>query len=147
MIPKISKIADLKENSSTAIIFDSSDQYQFAGFTDDEKMYVAGKLEKNNDCIVHKYPSMIFFFKPKVEKEIYLQLETARKAGSKLYDALKEENIETVQIADFSKSELALAFIEGLLLSCYSFDKYKKEKDDFLLKNIRIVNSPITDSD
>jgi leucyl aminopeptidase len=90
---------------------------------------------------------MIFFFKPKVEKEIYLQLETARKAGSKLYDALKEENIETVQIADFRKSELALAFIEGLLLSCYSFDKYKKEKDDFLLKNIRIVNSPITDSD
>lgn len=145
MIPKISKIADLKENSSTAIIFDSSDQYQFTGFTNDEKKYVVGKLEKNNHCIVYKYPSMFFFFKPKVEKEIYLQLEAARKAGSKLYDALKEDNIETVQISDFSKSELAQAFVEGLLLSCYSFDKYKKEKDEFLLKNIGIVNSPITE--
>jgi hypothetical protein len=46
MIPKISKIADLKENSSTAIIFDNISQYHFSGFTEAEKDFVNRKLEK-----------------------------------------------------------------------------------------------------
>jgi leucyl aminopeptidase len=146
MIPKISKIAELKENTSTAIIFDSFDQYLFPEFSDEEKKYVTGKLEKNDDCVVIKYPNLFFCYKSKVGKENYLELEAARKAGSKLYDALKEDKIETVQIADFSKSELALAIIEGLLLSVYSFDKYKKEKEDYSLKNVDIVNSNIAES-
>jgi leucyl aminopeptidase len=146
MIPKISKIAELKENTSTAIIFDSFDQYSFPELSDEEKKYVTVKLKKNSDCVVIKYPNLFFCYKSKNEKENYLELEAARKAGSKLYDALKEDKIETVQIADFSKSELSLAFIEGLLLSVYSFDKYKKEKEDYSLKNVDIVNSNIAES-
>ncbi|HSO87848.1 MAG TPA: M17 family peptidase N-terminal domain-containing protein [Draconibacterium sp.] len=146
MIPKISKIAELKENTSTAIIFDSFDQYPFPEFTDEEKSYVTAKLEKNNDCVVNKYPDLFFCYKSKVEKENYLELEAARKAGSNLYDVLKEDKIETVQIADFSKSELAPAFIEGLLLTGYSFDKYKKEKEDYSLKSVDIVKSNIAES-
>jgi len=144
MIPKISKTAELKENISTAIIFDSIDQFAFAGFTDDEKKYVPGKLEKNSDCIVNKYPKLFFFFKPKNEKENYIEQEAARNAGSKLFDALKDDNIETVQIIDFSKAELGLSFVEGLLLSAYSFDKYKKEKDNNSLKSIEIARSKIS---
>jgi leucyl aminopeptidase len=145
MIPKISKIADLKENYSTAVIFDNTGQYNFLGFTETEKDFVKRKLEKNNDCIVNKYPNLYFFFKTKTEKEHYQEKEAARKAGSKLFDVLKEDKIEMVQIADFSKAELEIAFIEGLLLSGYSFDKYKKEKEDFLLKDISIANSSITE--
>lgn len=147
MIPKISKIAELKENTSTAIIFDSIDQFLFSGFTGNEKNYIAGKLEKNNDCVLHKYPSLYYFFKPKNEKENYIEWEAARVAGSKLFDVLKEEQTEIVQIVDYSESELAAAFVEGLLLSVYTFDKYKKEKEKFCLKNIEIVNSKISDSD
>jgi leucyl aminopeptidase len=73
-------------------------------------------------------------------------MEMARVAGSKFYDTLKEDKIETVQIADFSKSELGLAFIEGLILSCYSFDKYKKEKDDIPLKSIEIAGNSISNA-
>jgi len=146
MNQKISKIAELKDNISTAIIFDSIDQFTFSGFTDDEKKYVAGKLEKNNTCIIKKYPKLLFFFKPKNEKESYIELEAARNAGSKLFDALKEDNIETVQIIDFSKAELGLAFVEGLLLSAYSFEKYKKEKDNISLKSIEINSGKISDA-
>jgi len=145
MIPKISKIAELKENTSTAVIFDNISQFSFAGFSDAEKKYVTQKLEKNNDCIVSKYPSVYFFFKPKNEKENYIEIESARKAGSKLFDALRNEKTETIQIIDFSALELGLAFVEGLLLSCYSFDKYKKEKEDFKLKDLIIAGSKITD--
>ena len=74
MIPKISKLAELKYNISTAIIFDSIDQFTFTGFTDDEKKYVAAKLEKNTDCIIFKYPNLVFFCKTKEEKEKYIEL-------------------------------------------------------------------------
>ncbi len=147
MIPKISKVAELKENTSTAIIFDITDEFSFQGFTNNEKSYVNGKLEKNSDCVLHKYPTLFFFFKPKKEKEKYIETETARVAGSKLFDVLKEEKTETVQIIDLTKAELVASFIEGLLLSLYSFDKYKKEKDEFCLKTIEIVNSKISDAE
>lgn len=146
MIPKISKIAELKEKTSTAFIFDFTDEFSFQGFTDIEKSYVNGKLEKNSSCALHKYPNLYFFFKPKKEKEKYIETEAARIAGSKLFDVLKEEKTETVQIIDLTKAELDAAFIEGLLLSVYSFDKYKKEKDEFCLKTIEIVNSKIDDT-
>jgi leucyl aminopeptidase len=145
MIPKISKIAELKENTSTAVIFDHLDQYSFAGFSDDEKNYVSQKSEKNSDCVVNKYPNLFFFFKPKNEKKSHIEIEEARKAGSKLFDALKTEKIESVQLLDFSKQVLGFAFVEGLLLSCYSFDKYKKEKEEFKLKEIILVQSNISD--
>ena len=118
MIPKISKIADLKENCSTTIIFDSVEQFHFSGFTQAEKDFVNRKLVKNNYCVVNKYPNLFFFFKTKTEKEHYQEMEAARVAGSKFYDNLKDDKIETVQIADLSKAEFGLAFIEGLLLSC-----------------------------
>ncbi len=145
MIPKISQIAEPKTNTSTAIIFDNTDQYSFPGFTDEEKTYVALKLEKNNFCVVNKYPLVHFFFKPKNEKEDHIEMEEARKTGSKLFDILKEDKIESFQIEDFSKLELGSAFIEGVLLSGYSFDKYKKEKDNFHLKNIFVAKANISD--
>ncbi len=145
MIPKISQIVELQKNTSTAVIIDNVNQFSFSGFSDEEKNYVALKLKKNNDCVVNKYPLIHFFFKPKNEKENHIEVEGARKAGSKLFDILKEDKIESVQISDFSKLKLGLAFIEGLLLSCYSFDKYKKEKDNYRLKNIFIAKGKITD--
>ncbi len=145
MIPKISKIAELQENTSRAVLIDNLNLFSYSDFTEAEKNYITQKLEKTNDCVVNKYPLVHFFFKPKNEKENHVEVEEARKAGSKLFDILKEDKIEILQISDFSKLELGLAFIEGLLLSCYSFDKYKKEKDDFELKEIFIANSKITD--
>jgi len=146
MIPKISQIAELQKNISTAVIADKQEQCSLQGYSDDEKNYIALKLEKVGFCVVNKYPLVHFFFKPKNEKETYIETEEARKAGSKLFDILKEEKIESVQIEDFSSLELGLAFIEGLLLSCYSFDKYKKEKDDFLLENIFIIKGSISEN-
>ncbi len=145
MIPKISQLAEPLTNASTAVILDNTDQFSFSGFNDEEKNYVALKLEKSNYCVVNKYPLTHFFFKPKNEKEKHIEFEEARKAGSKLLDILKEDKIESVLIEDFSRLELGLSFIEGLLLSCYAFDKYKKEKDDFRLKDIFIVKSNISE--
>ncbi|MCF6333449.1 MAG: leucyl aminopeptidase family protein [Draconibacterium sp.] len=144
MIPQISKITELKENSSTATLFDNIEQFSLSFLAENESGYLKRKLEKDSDCIIFKYPNIFFFSKIKEEKENHLQIEAVRKAGSKLFDLLKAEKIKTVQLINFSKPELTIAFLEGILLSGYSFDKYKKEKDGFHIEEIFIFDKNCT---
>lgn len=137
----ISKITELKENTSTATIFDQTEQFSLSFLTEPEKEFLKRKLEKENECTIVKHPVLNFFHKTKDEKENYLQLETARKAGSKLFDVLKTEKTDTFQLLNYSKPELTAAFLEGVLLSGYTFDKYKKEKEDFRIQNIYLFDS------
>ncbi|MCD6354875.1 MAG: leucyl aminopeptidase family protein [Prolixibacteraceae bacterium] len=136
MLAKISKITELKENTSTATLFDNFNQFSLAFFSNEEAEYFKMKMEKDEDCAVFRHPNFFFFKKIKEEKENYLKLEAARKAGAKLFDLLKAEKTTTLQLMNFSQPELMLPFLEGLLLNTYSFDKYKKEKESFLLKEI-----------
>ncbi len=145
MIPKISKITELKENTSTAILFSRFEQLSNVQASAGKMDYIQKRLEKDSECVVHNHPVIHFFHRTKEEKEIHLQAEAARKAGAKLFDLLKSEQIKTVQIVNFGTPALCLAFVEGLLLSGYAFDKYKKEKEDYRLETIFIVESEIAD--
>jgi len=144
MLPQISKITELKENSSTATLFDSLEQLYISELTEGENAHLQKQLENETECVIRKYPILLFYGKTKDAKEDYLKVENARKAGSKLYNALKAINVSSVQIRNFSKSELMAAFIEGLLLTGYVFDKYKKEKEEFQIKEIFILNKKIS---
>ncbi|NQU54045.1 MAG: leucyl aminopeptidase family protein [Bacteroidetes bacterium] len=144
MLPQISKIAELKENTSTATLFDELEQLSVSYLTENDSDYLKRNMLKENDCTVFKYPNLFFFNKIKTEKENHILVEKARKAGSKLFDILKAEKIKTVQLMNYSQPELLPAFIEGLLLSDYSFDKYKKEKEEFHIEEILIFNKEIT---
>lgn len=145
MISTISKITGLKENISTAIIFNQLEQVSASMLTDPEKEFLTKKLAKESECSIVKHPVLNFFCKTKEEKENYLQLEAARKAGSKLFDVLKTEKMNAVQLLNFSKPELTAAFLEGVLLSGYTFDKYKKEKEDFRIENIYLFDSTFSE--
>ena len=82
MLPKISKITELKENTSTVTLFDSLNQFPISLLTNTESKYLKDKLEKDNHCTVYRHPNFLFFNKIKEENEKYLQKEEARKAGS-----------------------------------------------------------------
>ena len=140
MQPKISKIATLKENISTAIIFDNTDQLSLSFLNKNEVEYLHKKLEKENACTVYQHPDVLFFSMIKKNPENYIQKESARKAGAKLYNLLKADKIKSVQLMNSSKPELMIAFIEGLLLAGYSFSKYKKEKDDYSPEEILVFD-------
>ena len=144
MIPHISKITELTENSSIATLFDNIEQLPPALLTENESEYLKSKIEKDNDCTVFKYPNVFFFNKIKEEKEKHLQVEAARKAGSKLFDVIKAEKINTIQLKNLSEPEYLPAFLEGLLLAGYTFDKYKKEKEEHFLNEILILDKKIT---
>lgn len=141
MLPRISKITELKENISTATLFNNLEQFSIDFLLTNEKQYLKSKLEKNIDCIIYKYPRIYFFNKIEEKKEDYLKNEAARVAGSKLFDVLKADKIKSVQLMNLSNSEIMIDFIEGILLAGYTFDKYKKEKEEFCIDEIFVFDA------
>lgn len=63
-------------------------------------------------------------------------LESLRIAGASVFQAFKNENCKEVNINDVQDLDenQRIAFLEGLLLSSYSFSKYKKEKSGVRIK-------------
>ena len=145
MLPKLTKITTLKESSSVAILLDNPEQLPKNLLTENEFANLKNKFEKGSDCTVYKYPCIFFFGKITEKKENYLQPEAARVAGAKLFDILKAENIKSVQLVNFSCTELISNFLEGLLLSGYSFTKYKKKKNEFFLDEVSILSETISE--
>ncbi|MGE0019302.1 MAG: M17 family metallopeptidase [Draconibacterium sp.] len=143
MIPKISKTAHLSENASTAYLTENIDNFHFLGFSEAEKSYINSKPEKESTCVVYRYPKFSFVYKHKSGIPAHQQNEAARKAGSKFCDLLIAEKTTRVQLSGMENAEITLAFVEGLLLTAYSFDKYKKEKD-FRFEELEIVCSTLT---
>ena len=64
-------------------------------------------------------------------------LESLRLAGASVFQVLKNENCKEVNINDVKDLDenQRIAFLEGLLLSSYSFSKYKKEKSEVHIKS------------
>jgi len=147
MLPLVSKITELKENSSTATLFDNLEQIALPTLTEGEKTHLLKQLEKETECTIRHYPNLFFFGRIKEAKEDYLKIEAVRKVGSKLFNALKAINSKSVQLMNYSQPKLMHAFIEGLLLSGYSFDKYKKEKEEFHIEEVLIFDEKITKAD
>jgi len=144
MLPKLSKITDLKENVSTAAVFDSLEQFDTSFLNQSESSFLKEMVEKEENCTIHKYPVLYFFSKTKKEKANHIQKEQARKAGAKLFEQLKSNKLQNIQVMNFSESELLVPFVEGILLAGYHFSKYKKKKDDFGLNEIYIFDKKFT---
>jgi len=143
MLPKVEKTAVQKQNTSTVVLFQN---FEFlANFPEIEGNYLKEKLLKETEWIIYKQPLIYFFHKTKAEKDAGLQAEAARRAGSTCYDVLKNEKVASLQIMGNVSGALTLAFLEGLLLSAYSFSKYKKEKNDFVPSVIFVLDDAVSE--
>jgi len=147
MQAKISKISDLRENTSTAYLFHDLIQLSQPHLLKDELNYLTLKLEKEMDCTIHRYPFKLFFFKPPSEKKGSFLLEMARKSGAKLQKVMAEEKIKTLQLKNFTDKKVLYSFLEGLMLSGYSFSKYRKEKNELYPEEILVVENEMDEED
>lgn len=145
MIPKVSKITELKENTSTGILFEQTQQFSSLFLSEAEKLHVQRLDEKENECVIQHLPALYYFSKIDKKQANYLKLEAARKAGSNLFNALKNIKSGTVQLMNFGEPDLMIAFLEGLLLTNYTFDKYKKEKSKFQIETVFIFDNSTND--
>jgi leucyl aminopeptidase len=144
---KISKIAELKEKCTTAIIIDKSKALPVVLFGEAEITYMQEKLESKTEYALAKHPIIFFIHKSKEGADIFVNKENARRAGSKFYDILKDERTTSFQIIDITGNSFALPFLEGFLLSSYSFSKYKKEKEDYLPEEVFIAGEEIPEDE
>lgn len=142
----ISKITELKENISQAIIFADITNLAPVKLNNNEKEYLTNKSDENTEITIFRYPCLLFFFKAKCKEGSNNIHEKARKAGAALFKTLKNEKISSIQFCGACNPLLKLFLLEGLLLASYSFNKYKKEKDSFELKEVFIHDENIKES-
>lgn len=145
MVPKISKVTEINQTLSNAVLFHDIKQLESVNVSSQMLAYIARKTEKANNVVVYNYPELFFFGKTDAAKKMMLQLEEVRKLGATLFETLKYEGITKVGITNFSSKHLTFHFIEGLLLAGYSFTKYKKEKNDFWVEEIFVKDDELTD--
>ena len=143
----ISILQSLKNDISTGVLFNNLDQFSFPFLTNKEENYLKVKLDKDTSCTVYQYPDVLFFEKIKEDEKHYISAEKARVAGFKFFQQIKAENISRLQIMNFCTKNLILPFLEGILLSSYSFEKYKKEKNEFELKEIFLFDKNIGETE
>lgn len=147
MLPDIEKIDGLNNNISIAILADGLDSIPFSFTSQEEEEYLRNKLLSENEWTLYRHPLIHFFCKTAGNSSPELRLEKARKAGSRLFDLLRHEKIETLQITGHAGSETTLAFLEGLLLSSYTFSKYKKEKKNFVPGKFLVFDDKVSRED
>lgn len=144
MIPKISINSTSTDNISLACLISDSKEISSIQLSTEEKNFLNKKFEKEDTCVISRFPQIVFWGKVKSEKEPYQQKEMARVAGAKLLDELKASGQTSVQLTSFGKTDLLPDFLEGLLLNSYAFDKYKKDKEPTYLEQIIIVSEQTT---
>lgn len=133
----IKKKTTINKKDNLIILTDKKDNLKQYGITEKEHVYI----KKVNDEIIsiNQYDRYLFIVKPKKNRNINLHSENCRLIGDRLIERLTDVN-SIVIIDTIMKSDDALKIAEGMALSNYTFDKYKKEKIK-KLKEIHIVSN------
>ena len=133
----IKKKTTINKKDNLIILTDKKDNLKQYGISEKEHVYI----KKVNDEIIsiNQYDRYLFIVKPKKNRNINLHSENCRLIGDRLIERLTDVN-SIVIIDTIMKSDDALKIAEGMALSNYTFDKYKKEQIK-KLKEIHIVSN------
>lgn len=146
---KISITKQIDPDISAIYVTDNVDKLKKQSFSPTEFEYLKKNLDKKNKIqSVNSYFKWSFAYLFSNEKKQSQDLENFRKAAYKIYQQLKSHKVKEVIVVDLIENhEFINAFLEGLMLSNYAFDKYfsDKEKKERFLKQT-FVFSPVFDS-
>ena len=127
------------------IFFDKEEEISLLALNEEEKTFLQTYFSTKgkhsylwSDGLTHT-----LFIKPKTHADENYRFEYARKAGAQAWSFIQEWSSPKVY---YSGEDLKYfqAFIEGLMLSSYRFDKYKSQKKD--APNILEIVNPHIDS-
>lgn len=137
----------VKATSDDKVIFaDASTNLATHGFNQQQIEYIKKHTDKKHNIVeINHYSHIVFLCVAPMEKELYKAKEKVRLMAAKLYQKLKYEEIEKLSVIDtIGISELLTAFVEGLLLRRYAFQKYfdkkKQDKNKCRLNEVAIVS-------
>jgi leucyl aminopeptidase len=134
MKPEILKISQISPEQSVVCIIGKDEIPELLNLTKSEKEYVSRQIHaKEEYVIVNSYFKVTYIVRTNETGSDFKIKEELRKTAFNLRKLIKSNSHSELVIASYQALNGALeAFTEGLLLSFYSFDKYKtkKENDD-----------------
>ncbi len=133
MVPEIKSITRISPEQSVVCILGSNTVPDYLALSKSEKEYARKQLAGDVDHVfINSYFRSTYLVKVKSDLTPYKVLEELRKSASGMKKLIKSNNHGELVISSSQAPDGAVeAFAEGLILSAYSFDKYKTgEKKD-----------------
>lgn len=82
------------------------------------------------------------------EAQMAVALEKNRQAGAHVQELLAKESLSSISIVDVAHDKAStLAFLEGLYLANYTFQKYKSEQKPLTLQEVVLYSTQVEESD
>jgi leucyl aminopeptidase len=152
MKSQIKKISQFTANQSVVCILGSDQFPDKLKLNKQEKDFVKDQLAAGEEkVVINSYDRFIYFVTTKKDLPHYRLREELRRSAYKLKKLIKDNNHKELVITSDNAYKGAVEdFAEGLLLSFYSFDKYKTSEEKDNKKNYPeklLLDGKISDSD
>ena len=137
MKPELHKISQISPDQSVVCIIGKDEIPEWLNLTKSEKEYALKQvLAKEEYVIINSYYKTTYIITINEVLPEFRIKEELRKSASNLKKIIKSNNHSELVITSYQAFKGAVEdFTEGLLLSFYSFDKYKTKKDKGDKKN------------
>jgi leucyl aminopeptidase len=142
MIPEISFASEIAIQKSVVYLIKKDTNISNLNLSKTELKFLKDEIKSDKKNIdINAYSNWIYFRVFETKKIEWQVKEDLRKSANKLQACLKENEEKEIQIVDLIGNEdFAIAFVEGLLLSSYKFDKYLTDKKNNSLKKAIIIS-------
>ncbi|MEM6844845.1 MAG: leucyl aminopeptidase [Bacteroidota bacterium] len=134
---KLKTAKSIKDKDDLIVLIGNDESYELG---EAEQQYLQQKIKDKKDIIpINQYQRWVFFITPVAEESTEYTLETYRKRGASLYQALRQEGIKKIKISGGEAPQL-LALAEGFLLASYEFSTYRKDLKEGVSAQIKEVS-------
>ena len=131
MQTRLRKTDEISDQLPAIFIAGKTSDFSPASFSDEELEYTRKRIDRGDDLItVNKLTRYTCIIINDQDKPLFSQLESLRKLSFKVLAIIQENDHQEILVCDLlNEPELIYAFIEGLLMSNYRFDKYLSKPD------------------
>lgn len=132
MQPSIYIQKSFSASDSLVYLLADTEELKNLSLSEEENRWVQSQLAREKPLIsINRYGSWLFIIRPSEKPETHRTQEGYRHSAHELYGLIRKAELSQLQLAGNSiNPAYALAFLEGLLLSAYRFDKYKTKKTE-----------------
>jgi len=152
MKPEIIKISEIAADQSVVCILGADVIPEWINLTEAEKEYVKKQFAADEEHVfINSYRKCTYLVRLKAEKSHHKVREELRKAAYNLRNLIKKNSHSELVITSEKAYKGAVEdFAEGLILSFYSFSKYKTKADESGKKKYPsklLLHSDVSDSE
>jgi len=141
MIAKLKNYSEFSEISNTeSLVYIYKNIDEFKSLSDDEKLYkfIESQIDRKKDISYLKSIDQVQVFVHIGEGDSRVDvLEKLRRKAAEVHELIKSSGAENSAII-CDNNEYQIAFVEGLVLKNYTFNKYISETDKWFLKEINV---------